>query len=32
VTISSHLYEGEKDFQTMVDLMGRVRPAAQARD
>ncbi|MBI5951402.1 MAG: GNAT family N-acetyltransferase [Chloroflexi bacterium] len=32
MTISSRLYEGEKDFQTMLDLMARVRPSAHARD
>jgi hypothetical protein len=26
-TISSRLYEGEKDFQTMLDRMERVRSA-----
>jgi mycothiol synthase len=31
-TITSRLYEGEKDFQTMLDLMVRVRPAAHAKD
>ncbi len=30
--ITSRLYEGEKDFQIMLDLMERVRPAAHARD
>jgi mycothiol synthase len=32
MTISSRLYEGEKDFQVMLDLMARVRPAAHAKD
>ena len=31
-TISSRLYEGEKDFQTMLDLMNKVRPAGHASD
>jgi ribosomal protein S18 acetylase RimI-like enzyme len=31
-TITSRLYEGEKDFQTMLDLMNRVRPASHASD
>ncbi len=31
-TISSRLYEGEKDFQTMLDLMNRIRPAIHAND
>lgn len=31
-TITSRLYEGKKDFQTMLDLMARVRPAAHAKD
>ena len=30
--ISSRLYEGEKDFQTMLDLMNKVRPASHASD
>lgn len=30
--ISSRLYEGEKDFQTMLDLMSRIRPAVHASD
>jgi len=30
--ISSRLYEGEKDFQTMLDLMNKVRPASHAND
>lgn len=32
MAITSRLYEGEKDFQTMLDLMARVRPAAHAKD
>ena len=32
ITISSRLYEGEKDFQTMLDLMNKVRPASHASD
>jgi len=31
-TISSRLYEGEKDFQIMLDLMNKVRPASHASD
>jgi mycothiol synthase len=31
-TITSRPYEGEKDFQTMLDLMNRVRPASHASD
>jgi mycothiol synthase len=31
-TISSRLYKGEKDFQTMLNLMVRVRPAAHVKD
>jgi mycothiol synthase len=31
-TISSRLYEGEKDFQIMLDLMHKVRPASHAND
>jgi hypothetical protein len=31
-TISSRLYAGEKDFQTMLDLMNKVRPASHASD
>ena len=30
--ISSRLYENEKDFQTMLDLMNKVRPASHASD
>ena len=30
--ISSRLYEGEKDFQIMLDLMNKVRPASHASD
>jgi len=31
-SISSRLYEGEKDFQIMLDLMNKVRPASHASD
>jgi len=31
-TISSRLYEGKKDFQIMLDLMNKVRPAKHAND
>jgi len=31
-TISSRLYEGEKDFQTMLDLLIKIRPASHADD
>jgi mycothiol synthase len=30
--ITSRRYEGEKDFQTMLDLMNKVRPASHAKD
>ena len=30
--ISSRLYEGEKDFQTMLDLLNKIRPASHAND
>ena len=30
--ITSRLYEGEKDFQTMLDMMERMRPASHAKD
>jgi mycothiol synthase len=30
--ISSRLYEGEKDFQTMIDLLTKIRPASHADD
>lgn len=32
MNITNRLYEGEKDFQTMLDLMARIRPAARAND
>ncbi len=31
-TISSRLYEGEKDFQTMIDLLNRIRPASRINE
>jgi ribosomal protein S18 acetylase RimI-like enzyme len=31
-TISSRLYEGEKDFQTMLDLLNKIRSASHAND
>lgn len=31
-TISNRLYEGEKDFQTMLDLMNKIRPASHIND
>jgi mycothiol synthase len=31
-TISNRLYEGEKDFQTMLDLLNKIRPASHASD
>jgi GNAT superfamily N-acetyltransferase len=31
-TISSRLYEGEKDFQIMIDLLNKIRPASHADD
>jgi len=30
--ISSRLYEGEKDFQTMLDLLNRIRPASRINE
>jgi len=30
--ISSRLYEGEKDFQTMIDLQNKIRPASHIND
>jgi ribosomal protein S18 acetylase RimI-like enzyme len=30
--ITSRLYEGEKDFQTMLDLLNKIRPASQIND
>jgi mycothiol synthase len=32
MTITNRPYENEKDFQTMLDLMERIRPASHARD
>jgi len=31
-TITRRLYEGEKDFQTMLDLIEKVRPASHVKD
>jgi ribosomal protein S18 acetylase RimI-like enzyme len=31
-TISSRLYEGEKDFQAMLDLQNKIRPASHIND
>lgn len=31
-TITSRLYEGEKDFQIILDLLTRIRPAARVND
>jgi hypothetical protein len=30
--ISSRLYDGEKDFQIMLDLMNKIRPVSHAKD